>query len=665
MLFSVNMHLNLLACVSVLPLLGSFVLVLAPRNNLNLLKLIALNFSSLPFIGSLLIWSSYKKSLCQFQFVTKMVLLPALNLNLTLGIDGLSLFFLLLTTLLIPICILLSWDSVKKDLKEYLLAFLVLEFFLILVFGILDLLLFYIFFESVLILMFLIVGIGSSRERKILASFYFFLYTLFGSVIMLLAIVYIYYQVGTTDYEMLLTFSFSELEQKFLWFAFFLAFAGKVPMVPVHLWLPKARVESRTASSVILAGVLLKLGIYGLIRYSLPLFPNASFFFTPFVYTIAVVGTIYTSFIAIRQSDFKRIIALFMYYYLYVLNRIDSTKFLISIYYSKLTPERKTIFLFTYSLTLTLFKLAGFFALISFFANIELCLLLFKLQCNELILEFSFSSEPPMASNGSEVESSNRVLATASRGNFSFSTDSNQHVESSSSATTETENNSVNLFEISNLDAPLMLNASTDQLADIVLGKSSADLPLFDFENNNDCSSNLKDQKLPPKPDSKAGLGVFKKDLGQQAAISELEGLSKNLKIQGLEIKNITAKVVELNKQMRDDPALQDIFEKKGQQCIIEVKGGIVKAVEIESRELSSSQLNLVHTRGGFLDYLIDITKQFVKDNRAYVATKNEYRTAFGTEFRSSGEPVTTLNPFKAMESGHVIVVYPGNVKTF
>ena len=303
------MHLNLLACVSVLPLLGSFILVLAPRNNLNLLKLIALNFSSLPFIGSLLIWSGYKKSFCQFQFVTKMLLLPALNLNLTLGIDGISLFFLLLTTLLIPICILLSWNSVKKDLKEYLLAFLLLEFFLILVFGILDLLLFYIFFESVLIPMFLIVGIWGSRERKILASFYFFLYTLFGSVIMLLAIVYIYYQVGTTDYEMLLAFSFSELEQKFLWFAFFLAFAGKVPMVPVHLWLPEAHVEAPTAGSVILAGVLLKLGTYGLIRYSLPLFPNASFFFTPFVYTIAVVGIIYTSFTAIRQSDFKRIIA--------------------------------------------------------------------------------------------------------------------------------------------------------------------------------------------------------------------------------------------------------------------------------------------------------------------------------------------------------------------
>jgi proton-translocating NADH-quinone oxidoreductase chain M len=303
------MHSSLLLGISGLPLIGSLLLVFAPRDNSKLLKLIALNFSSLPFIGSLLVWAYFKKSCCQFQFVTKIQWLDSLNLNLTLGVDGISLFFLLLTTLLIPICILLSWDGVKKDLKEYLLAFLFLEFFLILVFGILDLLLFYIFFESVLIPMFLIIGVWGSRERKILASFYFFLYTLFGSVIMLLAIIYIYYQVGTTDYEMLLTFSFSELEQKFLWLSFFLAFAGKVPMIPVHLWLPEAHVEAPTAGSVILAGVLLKLGTYGLIRYSIPLFPNASFFFTPFVYTIAVIGIIYTSFTAIRQSDFKRIIA--------------------------------------------------------------------------------------------------------------------------------------------------------------------------------------------------------------------------------------------------------------------------------------------------------------------------------------------------------------------
>lgn len=269
---------NLLIYISVLPLIGSLLLIFIPSSNSKLLKLTALNFSSLPFLGSLLVWAYFKQSIGQFQFVTKIYWLSNLNLNVTLGIDGISLFFLLLTTMLIPICILLSWSSVKKDLKEYLIAFLLLEFFLIGVFCILDLLLFYIFFESVLIPMFLIVGIWGSRERKILASYYFFLYTLLGSVIMLLAILYIYYQVGTTDYEMLLAFSFSELEQKFLWFAFFLAFAGKVPMVPVHLWLPEAHVEAPTAGSVILAGVLLKLGTYGFIRYQIPLFPNASFF---------------------------------------------------------------------------------------------------------------------------------------------------------------------------------------------------------------------------------------------------------------------------------------------------------------------------------------------------------------------------------------------------
>ena len=157
--------------------------------------------------------------------------------------------------------------------------------------------------------MFLIIGIWGSRERKVLAAYYFFLYTLFGSVLMLLSILYIYWQVGTTDYELLLSFTFSEQEQKLLWFTFFLAFASKVPMIPVHLWLPEAHVEAPTAGSVILAGVLLKLGTYGFIRFSLPLFPQASFFFTPLVYTIAATGIIYTSFTAIRQTDFKRIIA--------------------------------------------------------------------------------------------------------------------------------------------------------------------------------------------------------------------------------------------------------------------------------------------------------------------------------------------------------------------
>jgi len=300
---------NLLLYILMFPIIGILILLLIPTREEKLLKTVALNFSCLSFIGSLILWILFQKSIGSFQFVVKLCWLPILNLNFTLGIDGISIFFLLLTTLLIPLCLLTSWNSVSENLKEFLIAFLVLDFFLIGTFCVLDLLLFYIFFESVLIPMFLIVGIWGSRDRKILAAYYFFLYTLLGSVLMLLSILYIYYQIGTTDYEVLLTFSFSTLEQKFLWFTFFLAFASKVPMIPVHLWLPEAHVEAPTAGSVILAGVLLKLGTYGFIRFSLPLFPKASFFFTPLVYTVAVIGIIYTSFTAIRQTDFKRIIA--------------------------------------------------------------------------------------------------------------------------------------------------------------------------------------------------------------------------------------------------------------------------------------------------------------------------------------------------------------------
>ena len=291
------------------PIIGILLLLLIPSRETRLLKFVALNSACLSFTGSLILWGSFSKSIGFFQFLVKLTWFPLLTLNFTLGVDGISLFFILLTTLLIPLCLLASWNSVGHSLKEFLIAFLFLDFLLIGVFCVLDLLFFYIFFESVLIPMFLIVGIWGSRERKILAAYYFFLYTLLGSVVMLLATLYILEQVGTTDYEVLLTFSFSEVEQKFLWFAFFLSFASKVPMVPVHLWLPEAHVEAPTAGSVILAGVLLKLGTYGFIRFSLPLFPQASFFFAPLVYTIAAIGIVYTSFTAIRQTDFKRIIA--------------------------------------------------------------------------------------------------------------------------------------------------------------------------------------------------------------------------------------------------------------------------------------------------------------------------------------------------------------------
>lgn len=300
---------SLLVFLIGLPLISTFFLLFVPSSNHSLLKFIALNASCFIYVISLFLWVFFNKSISSFQFVSKLLWIPFFNFNFSLGIDGISLFFILLTTLLIFLCILISWTSVKVKIKEFLIAFLIMEFFLIGVFTILDLLLFYIFFESILIPMYLIVGVWGSRARKIRAAYFFFIYTLLGSVLMLLSILYIYYQVGTTDYEVLLTFIFSTSEQKFLWFSFFGSFATKVPMVPVHLWLPEAHVEAPTAGSVILAGILLKLGTYGFLRFSFPLFPEASFYFAPIVYLFSIVGIVYTSFTAIRQTDFKRIIA--------------------------------------------------------------------------------------------------------------------------------------------------------------------------------------------------------------------------------------------------------------------------------------------------------------------------------------------------------------------
>jgi len=306
MLFTLQ---NILINLLFIPLIGVLLLLLVSYKNTNLLKITALLISSLNFLLSIIVWIFFDRSTGDFQFVNKILWAPNLNINLILGIDGISLFFIILTTLLIFLCLLSSWNSINHNLKEYLILFLIMEFFLIGVFCVLDVLLFYIFFESVLIPMYLIIGVWGSRERKIRAAYFFFLYTLLGSVLMLLAVLYLYYQVGTTDYETLLSVLLTCKEQKFLWLAFFASFATKVPMVPVHIWLPEAHVEAPTAGSVILAGVLLKLGTYGLIRFSFPLFPEACFYFTPLVFSIAVVGVIYTSFTAIRQTDFKRIIA--------------------------------------------------------------------------------------------------------------------------------------------------------------------------------------------------------------------------------------------------------------------------------------------------------------------------------------------------------------------
>lgn len=231
------------------------------------------------------------------------------TLNFILGLDAISLFFIILTTFLIPVCILVGWSSIQIYVKEYCIAFLILESLMITVFSVLDLLLFYIFFESVLIPMFIIIGIWGSRQRKIRAAYQFFLYTLFGSVLMLLAILLIFYQTGSLDLEILYSTNFSENRQILLWLAFFSSFAVKVPMVPVHIWLPEAHVEAPTAGSVILAGILLKLGTYGFLRFSIPLFPYASLYFAPLIHTLSIIAIIYTSLTTLRQIDLKKIIA--------------------------------------------------------------------------------------------------------------------------------------------------------------------------------------------------------------------------------------------------------------------------------------------------------------------------------------------------------------------
>lgn len=306
---SLKSDLPILLVLILLPLAGALGILFIKEKEVTLLRRFALGTTMLTFGLSTFLWLLFDRSTSQFQFVETLSWIPSSNLQFTLGVDGISLFFVLLTTLLIPLCLLGSWDTVSLYRKEYLIAFLVMESLLILVFTILDLVLFYVFFEAILIPMFLIIGIWGSRERKIRAAYLLFFYTLVGSVFMLLAILTIYGLTGTTDYQVLLTTPLDESLQKVFWLAFFASFAVKVPMVPVHIWLPEAHVEAPTAGSVLLAGVLLKLGSYGLIRFSLPLFPAATVFYTPLVFGLACLAVVYTSLTAIRQTDMKRIIA--------------------------------------------------------------------------------------------------------------------------------------------------------------------------------------------------------------------------------------------------------------------------------------------------------------------------------------------------------------------
>jgi NADH-quinone oxidoreductase subunit M len=300
-----------LSVVTFLPLLGVLAILFAKGDDpaaVKYARYAALWTTVVTFLVSLLIPFNFVNADSGFQFVENASWLGGYA-NYRMGVDGISMPLVILTTFLMPICILASW-YVDKRVKEYMIAFLVLETLMIGVFCALDIVLFYVFFEAGLIPMFLIIGIWGGA-RRVYASFKFFLYTLLGSVLMLLAIIAMYWHAGTTDIAVLLSNpkTFPPEMQTWLWLAFFASFAVKMPMWPVHTWLPDAHVEAPTAGSVILAAILLKMGGYGFLRFSLPMFPDASLYFQNFVYVLSVVAIVYTSLVALVQEDMKKLIA--------------------------------------------------------------------------------------------------------------------------------------------------------------------------------------------------------------------------------------------------------------------------------------------------------------------------------------------------------------------
>ncbi len=300
----------ILSGLLLLPLVGALFILLLPgeteatkRNA----RWIALFATLITFILSLVAWGRFNPAEPGFQLLEERDWFSHVILY-KLGVDGISMPFVLLTTFLMPICIVASWTSIQSRVKSYMICFLVLETLMIGVFVALDLVLFYLFFEGGLIPMFLIIGVWGHKNR-VYAAFKFFLYTLTGSLLMLLAIMAMYWTAGTTDITVLLKTAFAPKMQTWLWLAFFASFAVKMPMWPVHTWLPDAHVEAPTAGSVILAAILLKMGGYGFIRFSLPMFPDASVYFTPLVYALSVIAIIYTSLVALAQENMKKLIA--------------------------------------------------------------------------------------------------------------------------------------------------------------------------------------------------------------------------------------------------------------------------------------------------------------------------------------------------------------------
>jgi len=300
----------ILSITTFLPLVGAlFVMALngeteAGKRNA---RWVALWTTIVTLAVSLVMLPKFDPSVADFQFVEKQPWLAG-TIVYHMGVDGISLPFVMLTTALMPFCILASWRSVQSRVKEYMAAFLFLETLMVGTFSALDLVLFYLFFEGGLIPMFLIIGVWGG-PRRVYASFKFFLYTLLGSVLMLLAIMAMYWAAGTTDIPTLLNFKFSHSLQVWAWFAFLASFAVKMPMWPVHTWLPDAHVEAPTAGSVVLAAILLKMGGYGFLRFSLPMFPEASVEFAPLIFALSVVAIIYTSLVAMMQEDMKKLIA--------------------------------------------------------------------------------------------------------------------------------------------------------------------------------------------------------------------------------------------------------------------------------------------------------------------------------------------------------------------
>ena len=304
-------NIPILSLLIFFPFLGSLIILFINKNDKsykNKVKEIGLWTSIINFFLSLALLYSFDKTESQFQFIESFKLINDLNIYYYLGIDGISLSFILLTTLLIPICIITSWNKINEHIGYFIVSFLIIECFLIGLFSSLDLFIFFIFFEGSLIPLFLIIGIWGG-ENRIYASYKFFFYTIFGSLLMLLGILTLYFYSGTSNLTLLMKTNIPFTLQIWLFLSFFASFAIKIPMWPFHTWLPDAHVEAPTAGSVILAGILLKLGGYGFLRFSLPLFPEASDFFTPLIFILSLVSIIYISILALSQNNIKKLIA--------------------------------------------------------------------------------------------------------------------------------------------------------------------------------------------------------------------------------------------------------------------------------------------------------------------------------------------------------------------